>query len=453
MADRRTPNRRLAAVIAGTGVTYHALACEIRAVAAEAGQRLNTAPSNVAYWVAGGTPSGQTPLYLAEALTRKARRPVTPGEIGLGSPDIGAVLGTDPLATAADLGRSTLLRRRDFLNSAFTATAVTLPLGYDHQAAAATLQAAHRGLRIGSGEVTVVRELTEHFRTADDRLGGGHGLTTATAYLTDTVTPLLAGRFPSAAVRTGAFAAAAQLACLIGWKHHDAGREGAAQKYYLLAFQLACEADPAGLAAWMMRALTHQALDLGHPAGCPELAGEALRRAAGRTDRRTRALLQVTLARAHGAAGDTRQAAAALLAAEDAASDTRDPVPSYAAASGPVTATVASHTAKTLTALHDHRAAEQHYRAALAGRAPTAYQRTHALTLANLADTVAAQHRHEEAVHLWHRTLDAMDGVLSHRARTQTHTIRSTAAAYHRRGIPGAGQLQQRAADLLQGRP
>ncbi|MEU6215308.1 hypothetical protein ABZ891_36095 [Streptomyces sp. NPDC047023] len=85
-------------------------------------------------------------------------------------------------------------------------------------------------------------------------------------------------------------AARSHLACLVGWKHHDLGREGAAQRYYLLGYQLACEADPNGHAAWMMRALTHQALDLGHPASCPELAEAALGRAAGRVDRQTEAL-------------------------------------------------------------------------------------------------------------------------------------------------------------------
>ncbi|MGI9001330.1 MAG: hypothetical protein ACR2GH_06645 [Pseudonocardia sp.] len=33
-------------------------------------------------------------------------------------------------------------------------------------------------------------------------------------------------------------------AYLAGWKHHDLGQEGAAQRYYLLGYQLAYEADP-----------------------------------------------------------------------------------------------------------------------------------------------------------------------------------------------------------------
>ncbi|MFE3559409.1 tetratricopeptide repeat protein [Streptomyces sp. NPDC059193] len=345
-----------------------------------------------------------------------------------------------------------MLRRRELLNAAFATAAVGLPLAYDHEAVAATFEAAAAGIGgtvVGAEEVAVVRRLTEGFRSADDKLGGGHGLTTVTAYLTDTVTPMLRARFPSGAVRRDAFGAAAQLACLVGWKHHDLGREGAAQQYYLLGYQLACESDPAGHGAWLMRAMTHQALDLGHPGSCAQLAEEALRRASGKVDRQTEALLLVTCARAYGSVGERAKAAGALVAAEDALSDTRDPVPSYAAASGPVAATVASHTGRTLTAMKDYAAAERHYRTAMLARTPGTYQRGHALTMVNLGKSVAAQHRHEEAVGLWNRSLDFMDGVVSDRGRKEIRAIRTTAAGYGRRGVPGAANLAVRATELL----
>ncbi|MBZ9593526.1 tetratricopeptide repeat protein [Streptomyces erythrochromogenes] len=448
MAGNRTPNSALAEVIAQSGATYFALAREIRSVAAEAGKHLGTGPSAVAYWISGGTPSGQTPFYIAEALTRRTKRRVTVAEIGLGC-EGGGAMEADPLAVIADLGRSVMQRRRDFLGAAFTAAAVGLPLAYDHEAVAATLRASETGGSVGPTEVMAVRQLTEMFRSADELLGGGHGLTTVTAYLTDTVAPMLTSRFSSARVRSEAFGAAAQLACLVGWKHHDLGREGAAQQYYLLGYQLACEADPNGHAAWMMRALTHQALDLGHPGSSPELAEAALGRAAGKIDRQTEALLLVTCARAYGAAGQSTQAARALLAAEDAVTDTREPVPDYAAASGPVAATVASHMGKTLTAMKDHAAAERHYRRALAGRTPGTYQLKHGLTLAHLARSVAGQHRHEEAVGLWARSMDFMGGVVSDRNRRAVKEIQATSAWYHRRGVAGAVSLNQRATELL----
>ncbi|MFE9743114.1 tetratricopeptide repeat protein [Streptomyces sp. NPDC006477] len=198
--------------------------------------------------------------------------------------------------------------------------------------------------------------------------------------------------------------------------------------------------------------MTHQALDLGHPQSCTELAEEALRRASGKVDRQTEALLLVTCARAYGSSGESGKASAALLAAEDALSDTRDPVSSYSAASGPVTATVASHTGKTLTAMKDYSAAERHYRTAMLARTPGTYQRGHALTMVNLGKSVAAQRRHEEAIGLWNRSLDFMDGMASDRSWKEVRSIRRTAALYGRRGVPGAASLDQRATELLRAR-
>ncbi|MFJ2609582.1 tetratricopeptide repeat protein [Streptomyces sp. NPDC087425] len=448
MTGRKEPNRQLAAVIEEAGCTYEALARVVRAVAAEAGETLRTSRSAVLSWVRGGTPTGKTAAYLAEALTRVAKRRVTTAEIGLGFPAVGEAMTPDPLATAADLGRLVMFHRRDFLALAFSTAAVGLPLAYDHQAVAATLRGATGGRRAGAEEVSTVRQLTEMFRTADEKLGGGHGLSTVSSYLADAVVPMLQATFPSEEVRLGAYGAAAELATLVGWKCHDLGREGAAQRFYLLAYQLACEGDPPGHGAWMMRALTHQALDLNQTAHCVELAEAALSRSRGKIDRKTESLLLVTAARAYGASGQSKNAAGALLAAEDAMLAGDDGVPSYAAASGPVAATVASHTGKTLTEMKDHRAAEQHYRKALEGRVPATYQRVRGLTIANLAKSVAAQHRHEEAVILWNQCLDLMDGVASDRNRKELKTVRSTMAVYSRRGIPGAPELARRAAEL-----
>ncbi|ROR37880.1 tetratricopeptide repeat protein [Kitasatospora cineracea] len=446
------PNRHLAAVLDEAGWTYEALARAVRAVAAESRVELRTSKAAVHHWVVNGTrPAGRTPLYIAEALSRRLRRTVTPAEIGLGSEpveDTTRALPLDPLAAAADLGRLIMLRRRDFLATTFSAAAVGLPLAYDHQAAAAALSAAAGSRRIGPGEIAVVRQFTEMFRTADERLGGGHGLVAITSYLTDVVTPMLKGAFPDSAVRTEAFGAAAELATLIGWKLHDHGSDGAAQRFYLLAYQFACEADPAGRAAWAMRALAHQALDLGHHTGTAALADAALHRTRGRVDPSTEALLLITAARANGASGNRAAAAKLILAAENAMLAAAEPPPAYAAASGPVAATVASHTGKTLTAMKDHAAAERHYRAAVQHRVPGTYRRGRALTLANLAKTVAAQHRHEEAVTLWAQALDLMEGVASDRATVELDTMSSALRLYTSRRIRGAAELHRRAAAL-----
>ncbi|MFD9687362.1 tetratricopeptide repeat protein [Kitasatospora sp. NPDC059088] len=373
---------------------------------------------------------------------------MTVAEIGLGSDVIGDTNAPDPLAAASDLGRLIVHNRRDFLSLAFSAGAVLFPLNYDPQAAAAALRATATGHRVGIDEVATVRQFTEMFRTADERLGGGHGLVAIASFLNDVVTPMLNGTFPNDQVRRSAFGAGAELATLVGWKCHDLGREGAAQRFYQLAYQFACESDPAGHSAWAMRALTHQALDIGHPAGTIDVAEAALARARGRVCPQTEALLLITAARAHGASGNGPTAAALILAAEDAMLASNDDIPAYAAAAGPAAAVVASHTGRTLTEMKDHAAAERHYRTALNKRVPGTYHRVRGITFANIAKSVAAQHRHEEAVGLWSQSLDLMDGVISRRNGKELETMRSNLALYAQRGIPGAAELSQRAASI-----
>ncbi|MFF2042799.1 hypothetical protein ACFVVX_20445 [Kitasatospora sp. NPDC058170] len=69
------------------------------------------------------------------------------------------------------------------------------------------------------------------------------------------------------------------------------------------------------------------------------------------------------------------------------------------------------------------------------------------MTIANLAKSVASQHRHEEAVALWNQFLDTTDGVASQRNSREVITLNSAMAVYSRRGIPGAADLAQRATE------
>ena len=352
MAAPRDPNSRLRDTISATGCTYEALARDVRRIAAENGEILQTNKSAVSHW-ANGTrqPTGRTGQYLAEALSRRTGRIVTQTEIGLRAPDGEGSAEGDPVLAVTDLGRADVERRRFLAVAAFTTAGVAMPLAHDHEATARMLRARTGTSVVGAEDVDVVRQITAAFSAADECLGGGHGLTTVTAYLADTAAPMLRGRFPSEALRRAAFGAVAELAYLAGWKHHDLGQEGAAQRYYQVGYQLAWEADPHGHAAWMMRALAHQALSLKQPHHCVDLVEGALTRGLGHVDGQTEALLHITHARAFAAVGERPAAARALLAAEDALLRDDVPQPSYSRVSGPAAGTVASHTARTLTDL------------------------------------------------------------------------------------------------------
>ncbi|MFE5959026.1 tetratricopeptide repeat protein [Streptomyces rubiginosohelvolus] len=450
MAGQRDPNSRLRDAISATGCTYEALARDVRRVAAENGEMLQTNKSAVSHWVNGiRAPSGQVGQYLAEALSRRAGRPITRTEIGLYAGDAEEPAEADPVLAVTDLGRADVERRRFLAIAAFTTAGVAMPLSHDHEATTRMLRARTGRSLVGAEDVDVVRQITTAFSAADERLGGGHGLTTVCAYLADTAAPMLHGRFPSEVLRQAAFGAVAELAYLAGWKHHDLGQEGAAQRYYQVGYQLACEADPNGHAAWMMRALAHQALSLKQPHHCVDLVEGALRRGLGHVDGQTEALLHITHARAYAATDENPSAARALLAAEDALLRDDGPQPSYSRVSGPAAGTVASHTARTLTDLADHIGTEQQHRDALTRWDPEKYKRVHALTHADLGDSLAAQARADEAVAAWTQALALMEGMTSDRTRKAISSIRSTLAVYQRRRVPGAADLARRAREAL----
>jgi len=443
----RQRNDRLREAIAASGLGYDGVARAVVRIAAENGEALQTNKSAVAHWVNGVRPNKRTAAYLAEALTRRAGRPVTLAQLGLGS-DTGPVLaGSDPVGTASLLGRADMDHREFLAAAVYSSGDVVMPLEYDHEPVARLVLARAGLVRVGPEEIAVVRQITKVFGVADERLGGGHGLSTVAAYLADTAAPILSGRYTDDRTRRDAFGAVAELAWLLGWKHHDLGEEGAAQKYYLLGFQLAAEADPNAHAAWMMRAVAHQALSLKQPRNCLDLVEGALSRAAGYVDGATEALLRITHARAYAALGEKRKAARALLDAEDALGRDDGPQPSYSLLMGPAAGTVDSHTARTLTEIGDHAGTEKRHRAAFASWDPAAFPRVHLLTHMDLGDSLAAQGRADEAIASWSRALDMAEGMASVRSTSALASVRSALAMYRRRGVPGAALLERRIRD------
>jgi hypothetical protein len=111
--------------------------------------------------------------------------------------------------------------------------------------------------------------------------------------------------------------------------------------------------------------------------------------------------------------------------------------------------TVASHTARTLTDLADHIGTEQQHRDALIRWDPEKYKRVHALTYADLGDSLAAQARADEAVAAWAQALTLMEGMASGRTRKAITSLRSTLSIYLRRKVPGAAELARRAREAL----
>lgn len=147
---------RLRDAINAAGCTYEALAKDVRRIAAENGELLQTNKSAISHWVGGArTPSGQAGQYLAEALSRRLGRVVTRTELGLHSPDTESPPDSDPVTAVTDLGRADVERRRFLAIAAFATAGVAMPLLHDHEATSRMLRARTARSLVGSDDIDV----------------------------------------------------------------------------------------------------------------------------------------------------------------------------------------------------------------------------------------------------------------------------------------------------------
>ncbi|GLZ14900.1 Tat pathway signal protein [Actinomadura sp. NBRC 104425] len=445
---RNTRNHRLVAAIAEAGLSYTALAASVRAVAAENGAYLRTNSAAITHWVRGTPPQPATAAYLAEALSRRIGRLITPADLGLGSPeDIPAATG-DPVADLAELGRMDVDRRGFLGNLVFRLPAAMAVPAPGHAALAPPLseraQAAWRGGTIGIAEVHTVRDILAAFTRADERLGGRVGRSTIAEYLASDATAYLRGRFANQAVRDQMFAAVAELARLAGFKAHDAGHEGLAQRYYQHAWHLASTADDTH-AAFILRLMAHQAIDLGHGRHCVDLAESALTTARGRVDSATLGQLHLAVARTRAARGDARAARRALTTSERCIAAAPTERPWWAGAMGDPSALLATHTAKALRALGD-AAVDEHMWESIRRWNPTTHPRVRALNMCDLGELYAERGHIEPACEIWADALHLLHGVDSARAHNAVRAIRTALSPYRQRGITDATRVDAMAA-------
>ncbi|OEJ29995.1 hypothetical protein [Streptomyces subrutilus] len=451
----RTPNHQLRELVAESGLTYEAVAKAVCAVAGECGAHLRTNKSAVEHWISGSVPQGDTPRYLAVALSRRLGRLLTLADLGLpstgesGNDTIGLSLGADPMDALLSMWRYELDRRRFLTGSAYSVAAAALPLTYVQEIAARTA-AARTGHTVSMAEVAAVRDMISAFSEMDERHGGQHGRSALVTYLRDDVAPLCRARFRTDEVRQQMLSAASRGVHLLGWKSYDAGQQGLAQRYYLQSYALATESGLRGHDGFVMRTMAMQGLKLHRPEHCLGLAETGLHRAKGRVDAQTEALFRVVHAHTLAKSGRRR---AALAEAEQArfllSGAPGDDVPFWALAWGPPAASVYSRTAKVHETLGDHRAAAEQYALAATARPAATYARIVALDLVAGAEMHLKRGSIEQACATWHRAIDHMDGVRSVRTRKAVSRMRSDLARFRARGLRCATELDERGRDFL----
>ncbi|MEU1666141.1 Tat pathway signal protein [Streptomyces sparsogenes] len=412
--------------------------------------------SHVSMWVSGVQPQGVAPAILCQALSRRLKREVTPEQVGFtvsNSPAQGALdWRVDPLIALNDLGSGVDADRRHLLTGGvYSAAALLLPDETWWTAMARPpAEQPVAGKRVGRGDVATVRELTQAFSRMDQRRGGGHGRRAVDEYLKSEVLDFLRGRFANDETRRAMFAASAELAYLSGWMAFDNSEHAVALRRFNTAVKLAARSGDAPLSGHILRAMAHQALDLGFRSEALKIAQASVHgdRYAAATPRE-RALLGVVHARTLAADGQKQAAARALLRAEDDLSNARDGIrePDRTFFFGE--ASLAHETACTLRVLGDHQRAVKEFQRSVRTRG-AAFRRTHAVTLGYMGATQIAQGGVEEACMTWTSVLDAMeDGIYSGRARQTVVDMRKLLSPFRKRGIPAVGALDARATVYL----
>jgi transcriptional regulator with XRE-family HTH domain len=305
---------------------------------------------------------------------------------------------------------------------------------------------------VGRADLEAVRDMVSIFSRVDQRRGGGHARTAVVQYLTSDVARYLRGHFADDQVRREMFSAASELAYLSGWMAFDNAEHALAQHYFAEAVTLALEADDPPMAGHVLRAMAHQAVDLGNARQALDLATASMDgQLYALASPRERALFGVVYARSLAATGQKRAAATALIAAETdlAAAGPGNEEPDRVFFFGE--ASLAHETACALRDTGDLPGAVQEFSRSVRTRDTATFTRTHAVTLGYLGAVQAGQGAIEEASATWSDALDAMHGINSGRTRQVAVDISSALASYRGRGIAVVADLEARAAAYLAG--
>ncbi|MGE9697830.1 hypothetical protein [Streptomyces sp. NRRL F-5630] len=458
MAHER--NIALAALMREAGWSQPQAAAAVARVAAESGVRELKAVSrsHIAMWIQGTRPSGQAPHILRETLSRRLGRQLSLTDLGLkvepvGSTDSSSDWSVDPLTVLAELGSDDLdMHRRKLLTTAaYSAAGLALPATSWWAAAPAT--AATRrpssSRSVTPADIDDVRDLTAYYSARDQKRGGATGRKALASHLLDEAVPLLGGRFRTDQLRRDTYSAVAEMTYLAGWMAFDAGEHRTAQRYLTIAARIAAEAGDGPLTGHVLRALAHQAVDLGHPRRALDLADASMScDRYGQASHREKALLAIVHARALAAGGDRSGTMAAINRAERdlARADTTEAptrVGFFQEAS------LAHETACALRDIGQSRDAEIHFKRSVATRRRQQFARTHSVTLGYLGAVQVQRGNLDEACATWNDALDAMTGVQSGRTRDVIVRIQRDLSPVRHRGGRHVAELDRRARGLL----
>ncbi|MFJ6354852.1 sporulation protein [Streptomyces sp. NPDC092046] len=307
-----------------SGASHKALALRINQIAANAGYTCRYLHTSVANWVnLGMIPRGPVPGFLAAALGERLGRTVTTDDIGMfgrqgAASNMGLDFPRDPsdaIRVAATYWRT--VDRRKFLRNGFAVTAYTTPVTRWLTQPAHAVSERQAGRRVGRADLAELWQAAAEAQTWDSRYGGGNWKSSSvTECLRLRAAPLLSGSY-SQAIGKELMSATAELSRVVGWSAFDIGQHEAAQQHFVQALSLARAAGDLQAGAYVLTTMSLQTMLRGYPQRAADMAEGAFERAKSVAAPRVLAFAKLAEARAHGRAGDTKAAGAALAWSEN----------------------------------------------------------------------------------------------------------------------------------------
>ncbi|OIJ91148.1 sporulation protein [Streptomyces colonosanans] len=319
----REPNVQLIAVMDEATVSNKGLAKRMTDEAARRGMDLGTTHIAVKRWRDGAGIRPQTAAIMADVLSAKLGRRITPGDLGFFDhtkatapepigypstvPEVLSMLDGLAQERAGTPASDQLIIAEGDLSAAVLSWMIARPDGIQAD------KPAHQ--RVGMRDVRAIRDAAGTFMALDFKYGGGHGHKALRHYFRHEVLPLLDASY-SEKVGTALFGAAAEVSQLLAWTAYDAGNHRLAHRYLTSTLRLSQVIDDRMFGARILGNLSHQANYLGNHAQAIQLARAAVEGAKGQATPRAMANYAAMEARALSNAGDGIAASRAMMEAE-----------------------------------------------------------------------------------------------------------------------------------------
>ncbi|WP_406421671.1 sporulation protein [Streptomyces sp. NBC_00873] len=320
----KEPNHQLAAVMAEAGASNKGLAKRVREVAQRHGEHLGTTHVAVQRWLDGSGIQRQTAAFVAEALSDKLRRRITPKDLGFRSvpsapvPAVRTRCAGSLTETLETLDGLTHQRPEDGpsdeaplpdddVHSAVLSWLVSRPDGVPVDAPATR--------RVSMRDVAAIRTAAGFFMQLDFQFGGGHAHKAFRHYFREDVLPLLGASY-SARVGEALFKAASEMSQLLAWSAYDSGNHVLSDRYMMSTLRLTQVVGDRMMGARILTNMSHQANYLGQAPRALMLARASVEGGKAGSTPRAMALFSAHEARALSTAQDHKGAARAMNEAE-----------------------------------------------------------------------------------------------------------------------------------------